>query len=239
MRRTFLAAGVGLAIGHGGVAYGMGWNLGRPSIAIAEISELLQAHHKVFTGGSFLDSHSVLYFGGGTAGVNALLGDLAKVEGVKIRVRFSTMRLPRMTTRRWMTAVVVIGLMMGGIVGGVWLRHRHDHLRSRAQYNSEMEIACRRHRKAVETAISYGTSLIERAEQERGRCSLESPGSSDSPILKSVKAEMPRLREDLAREDQEIPYYAAMARKYRHAAHYPWLPVKPDPPDPGHKGFLV
>jgi hypothetical protein len=102
MWRTLLAAAVGLAIGHGGVAHGMGGNLDRPSIAIPvdpktretdrvaqKIAEVLQAHHKEFTGGSFLNAHSVLYFGGATAGVNALLDDLAKVEGATIRVRFS------------------------------------------------------------------------------------------------------------------------------------------------------
>jgi hypothetical protein len=29
-----------------------------------------------------------------------------------------------------------------------------------------------------------------------------------------------------------IAYHAEMARKYEHAAKYPWLPVAPDPPDP-------
>ena len=29
---------------------------------------------------------------------------------------------------------------------------------------------------------------------------------------------------------QQIAYHAAMARKYEHAARYPWLPVAPDPP---------
>lgn len=104
MRRTFvaLAAVIGLAIENGGVAYGMGSNLTGPSISIPadpqtkemdrvaqKIAEVLQAHKKRFTGGSFLNAHSVLYFGGQTAGVNALLGDLAKVEGATIRVRFS------------------------------------------------------------------------------------------------------------------------------------------------------
>jgi hypothetical protein len=102
MKRTILAALVVTTIGHGAVAYGMGGNLDRPSIAIPgdsktkevdrvaqKIAEVLQAHQKAFTGGSFLNSHSVLYFGGKTAGVNALLGDLAKVEGATIRVRFS------------------------------------------------------------------------------------------------------------------------------------------------------
>jgi hypothetical protein len=31
---------------------------------------------------------------------------------------------------------------------------------------------------------------------------------------------------------QLVSYHAAMARKYRHAACYPWLPVEPDPPEP-------
>jgi hypothetical protein len=103
MKRTLLMVVVVVAtIGHGGAACGMGGNLDRPSIAIPadpktkemdpvvqKIAEVLQSHQKAFTGGSFLNSHSVLYFGGKTAGVNALLGDLAKVEGTTIRVRFS------------------------------------------------------------------------------------------------------------------------------------------------------
>ena len=29
-----------------------------------------------------------------------------------------------------------------------------------------------------------------------------------------------------------IAYHAAIARKYRHVARYPWLPIEPDPPEP-------
>ena len=102
MRRTILVAVVFSTVGYGGVAYGMGGNVERPSIAIPadpktkemdrvvqKIAGVLQSHQKAFTGGSFLNSHSVLYFGGKTSGVNALLGDLAKVEGATILVRFS------------------------------------------------------------------------------------------------------------------------------------------------------
>ncbi len=42
--------------------------------------------------------NSVLYFGGGTTGVNALLGDLAKVEGASIHVKFSK----EVGVTRWM-----------------------------------------------------------------------------------------------------------------------------------------
>lgn len=102
MRRILLAAAVGLAIGHGGVAYGLGGNLTGPSISMPgdpktreldpvakKLAEALQAHTKDFTGGSFLNAHTVMYFGGKTRGVNALLDDLAKVEGATIQVRFS------------------------------------------------------------------------------------------------------------------------------------------------------
>jgi hypothetical protein len=122
-----------------------------------------------------------------------------------------------------MIAVVVIGLVMGGIVVVVRLKQRHDYFLSRAQYHSEMEIACQRHRDAVMSAISYGTSLIEQARHRR---------MSDWPFLERVKADMPRLLKDLARDDRRIPYYAAMARKYRHATRYPWLPIEPDPAEP-------
>jgi hypothetical protein len=42
------------------------------------------------------------------------------------------MRLPRMTTRRWMVAVAVVGLLMGGYR----LKQRHDDFLSRAQYHA-------------------------------------------------------------------------------------------------------
>jgi hypothetical protein len=102
MKRTILAAFAGLAVGYGGDAYGMGANLGVPSISISadpqtkkmdpvvkKLDEVLKAHQKEYTGGSFLNAHTVLYFGGKTAGVNALLADLAKIEGVEIMVKFS------------------------------------------------------------------------------------------------------------------------------------------------------
>jgi hypothetical protein len=44
------------------------------------------------------------------------------------------MRLPRMTTRRWMVVVVVVGLLMGG----VRLKRRHDDSVGRARFHNEM-----------------------------------------------------------------------------------------------------
>jgi hypothetical protein len=96
------------------------------------------------------------------------------------------MRLPRMTTRRWMIAVSVVGLVMGGIVGGVRLKRRHDYYLSRAQHHNTM----------VEIYIRKGVETLD-----------------------------PRYQRLLF-------YHGTVARKYWHAASYPWLPVEPDPPMP-------
>lgn len=102
MRRAVSAAAVGLTIGLGGVAPGMGGNLDKPSIAIPVdpgtkaadpvargIAAVLYAHEKGFAGGSFVNSRSELYFAGGAKGVNALLADLARAEGATLVVRLS------------------------------------------------------------------------------------------------------------------------------------------------------
>ncbi len=41
-----------------------------------------------------------------------------------------------------------------------------------------------------------------------------------------------QMRKSTANLPRKIGYHAAMARKYEHAAGYPWLPVEPDPPEP-------
>jgi uncharacterized membrane-anchored protein YhcB (DUF1043 family) len=47
------------------------------------------------------------------------------------------MRLIRMTTRKWMVVVMIVGLLMGVIVSGVRLKQRRSHFRSRVQYHEQ------------------------------------------------------------------------------------------------------
>ena len=47
------------------------------------------------------------------------------------------MRLPRMTTRRWMVAVAVVGLLMATALSGYRLKQRRDHYLSRAQLHKQ------------------------------------------------------------------------------------------------------
>jgi hypothetical protein len=51
--------------------------------------KVLSDHAKQFVSGSFINAHSTMEFGGSTADLNALLKDLAGVEGAKLQIRFA------------------------------------------------------------------------------------------------------------------------------------------------------
>jgi hypothetical protein len=109
-----------------------------------------------------------------------------------------------MTTWLWLVAAVAaIGLMIGG---GVLLKHRRDYFGSLAQS----------HRKEVESSTARGKALKSRF----GRTS----GMTTEEIM--------HLQRDYDRMTDRADYHASLARKYEHAARYPWLPVEPDPPEP-------
>jgi hypothetical protein len=112
------------------------------------------------------------------------------------------MRLPRMTTRRWMIAVAAIGLMIGG---GVWLEQRRDYLLSLA----------RSHQKEVASSTA-------RAEALKSRFRSAS-GMSNGEIM--------HLHGDYDLMIDRADHHASLARNYEQAAHYPWLFVEPDPPE--------
>jgi hypothetical protein len=132
------------------------------------------------------------------------------------------MRPLRMTTRRWMVAVVIIGLMLGG----VRLKHRQSRLLSRAQYHEQ--------RAAFLPKLESRARII-CAEYPAQIAGLEKLRRYGGPVrfrLEHFKVQLDRSREDLVRLPKKIAYHAAMAHKYEHAARYPWLPVEPDPPEP-------
>jgi hypothetical protein len=85
-------------------AWALAGNLDRPSIAIpstgeglaskqdpvcAGMQKALTEHAKQFIGGRFINAHTKMEFGGTTAELNALLKDLAAVEGAALQIRFS------------------------------------------------------------------------------------------------------------------------------------------------------
>jgi hypothetical protein len=108
-----------------------------------------------------------------------------------------------MTTRRWMIAVAVIGLMIGG---EVLLKQRRDCVLLLVQS----------HQNEAASSKARGEALKSRF----GR----TPGMSDEEIM--------HLDREYGRMMDRADHHAAMAEKYRHAARYPWLPVESDPPEP-------
>ena len=104
------------------------------------------------------------------------------------------MRLPRMKTRPWMIAVVVVVVVLG--VGKLNQRSRSD--ASLAKFHAESEKECWRSLEASE----------------------------------SMRFDHADRKEWTAYTRGVLRYHARMARKYEHAARYPWLSVEPDPPKP-------
>jgi hypothetical protein len=141
------------------------------------------------------------------------------------------MRVPRMTTRRWMIFVVVVGLLMGVIVGGVRLRHHRPDVAIRAIHHAMRKIECERLKVNAEQMVMFKSLRKKILGSER------SPGSPDSPALDKAAMDKPKAAklhwpDEVTRMERAIAYHAAMQRKYEDAAQRPWLPVAPDPPAP-------
>ena len=114
-----------------------------------------------------------------------------------------TMRLPRMTTRRWMAMVAVVAVTLASSV----LFRRHLGLASGA-------------------IITRGW----RRSRRIGRGALEERAltvAATNPVL----AARVRVHAGLAAEIRD--QHARLKEKYRNAARYPWLPIAPDESDLG------
>ncbi len=105
--------------------------------------------------------------------------------------------------RRWMIAVAVVGLAMGG---GVWLNHRRDYFLSLA----------RSHQKEVASSTTRGAALKSRF------------GCTSGMTIEEIM----HLHGDYDRMMDRAEHHASLTRKYERTARYPWLLVEPDQPEP-------
>jgi hypothetical protein len=150
------------------------------------------------------------------------------------------MRLPRMTTRRWMVAVAVVALSFGGYRQVIRLRReRHSRL-ARARWHAGAEADYRRliaaitgrparRRRADQVPTSPALTAAELDRAFRRQFALPAERSVVADMLKA-RAEYSPSRLPLHR--RRADYHAELARKYTWAASRPWLPVEPDPPVP-------
>lgn len=132
------------------------------------------------------------------------------------------MPLPRMTTRRWMIAVMVLGLLLSV---GIWVERLID-LASRYR----------------QTAAAFGRREAEAQKEQRERLKIAAALERDAADQGRVAAlrESAKNAHDLAEYHAQIAmsrarwtrYYALLKQKYAAAARRPWLFVPPDPPPP-------
>ncbi len=115
------------------------------------------------------------------------------------------MRLPRMTTRRWMMAVAIVALVIGAAIA-----------------------IDRRSKRFARLAASHANIAVEHW------ATLAAFGG-DPPPLKEIEKFPPAARGPvryLHRAKTLMVYHRELKGKYDRAACYPWLPVEPDPPEP-------
>jgi hypothetical protein len=112
------------------------------------------------------------------------------------------MQLPRMTTRRWMTAVAVVALLMGAGLGVGRRSWRFARL-SAHHTNAALE--------------HFGTQMA--------------LGGWPPQLQDLSFAELARVQ-ILCRARALVNYHSGLTQKYERAARYPWLPVEPDLPEP-------
>jgi hypothetical protein len=128
-----------------------------------------------------------------------------------------------MTTRRWIVVVMVAGLVMGAIVGGVRLKQRHSYFLAQVQSHEESEDYCRQRERLYDALEgNFASEIRWRTEDKQG----------GSPEVASGERRRALVHEAKELATRAIAYHTAMARKYRNAARYPWLPVERDPPPP-------
>ena len=162
------------------------------------------------------------------------------------------MRLPRMTTRRWMVAAAAVALFSGGMVECARRRERFfGAYRKHALAEIESSIKVRLLTLNVGSAANLVADPPSRSavasmwKLDAEECRLLEASDEDLQVVmrdagwKTPKA-VPlhinlnqtmsegRLGRLLRSED----YHRRMRKKYQKAARYPWLPVEPDPPLP-------
>lgn len=113
------------------------------------------------------------------------------------------MKLPRMTTRRWVVAVFLIAMSLGV------LQRRFHFQRIAAD-----------HRAAI-VALSKGTAITYLPNGQRRSLDV---WFADDRILLSKEA--------VARQRSTSDWHVTLAETYERAARYPWLPVRPGSPGP-------
>ncbi len=117
-------------------------------------------------------------------------------------------------------------------VAGSMLQQRRDAFLARVEKHVELEGLCRKIADRSQSTLEWSVTQIKNLESDLSHDPPEAARKPAETLLKALRSNEPKLREEVRLMESERKHHAAMADKYRHAASYPWLPVQPDPPLP-------
>jgi hypothetical protein len=124
-----------------------------------------------------------------------------------------------MTTRRWMIAVAVAGVIAGTLVGGARMEARRQRFSALAKAHSSDELVARSLEKLAYEQIDT-LAAMRKAEEANGN-----PPDPWNDVIAQARLQATHSR-------AFADYHAILRRKYEAAARRPWLPVPPDPHEP-------
>jgi hypothetical protein len=120
-----------------------------------------------------------------------------------------------MTIRRWMIAVVFVGIALGMVS----MSRRSWRMLARA------EIHAREERQAIDVLTRPGVLKGVAADSVHQKHQWDLGGAR-------LLATYELFDQIFASWQRRADYHGAMRRKYERAARYPWFWVEPDPPEP-------
>jgi hypothetical protein len=123
-----------------------------------------------------------------------------------------------------MVAVAVAALAMGGFIGSraVW---QYFVALDRVRFHEGMEAMWR-------WLDPLGTDQSQAMDQSMDLIEEEPRIIDDDGLYDDMIAAFREYQSIVASFHRSMDYHAAMARKYRHVAVFPWLAIEPDPPEP-------
>lgn len=165
------------------------------------------------------------------------------------------MRLPRMTTRRWMIVVAALACTLGSYRAAVRLKRYRDEFLAQATKHVEAEIYYRRLVSQSGSSVLQAQKVVgESMPLDEGSTAIDTTGERWSSLSESDSSQQERHAHDRFKEAQArsratmdtankltaeyrarqlelhrrmVEYHAALARKYAWAAARPWLSVAP------------
>lgn len=153
------------------------------------------------------------------------------------------MRLPKMTTRRWMVVVAIVALIAGVGIEADRLVSLSKLFRARTAEAAAGEQELRTYGASLRDSLAEWLYRTEPNEQEFKKLSsartMRGLSSGEEArlqlvigFLKSNKSVADDFQRLIATNDARVEHFARLRQKYDHAARRPWLSIEPDSPEP-------